>query len=168
MRTTTAPADYTPAIEGVKFGEVYAEVREGLGKADFLAAIGAAADGHRSATWWLGDLLAYGERVWNNYAEMAEATGYAVGTLRNMASVSRRVPRERRVPGLHWRTHRAVMALEPDDQTEWLRLALAKGMTSDELARAIREAGSGADGFEDPVGGACVCPKCGGTGTVNS
>jgi hypothetical protein len=120
-----------------------------------------------ASTWWLGDLLAYGEKAWDSYAEAAEATGFAIGSLRNMASISRRVAPETREPGLHWRTHRAVAALRPEEQREWLRIALIKGMTSDEVECAIRTTRPSDSGeLEDPVGDAYVCPKCNGSGTI--
>lgn len=167
MTAALSPADYAPEIEGIEFGEVYAEVREGLAEADLLRALGEVAAMHRHSTWWLGDLLAYGEdKVWDTYADAAEATGFAIGSLRNMASISRRVPPEMREPGLPWRTHKVVAPLEADEQREWLALALAKGMASDEVARAIRGVGSGGPAPDDPTGGACVCPKCGGAGVI--
>lgn len=162
-----SPADYAPEIEGVEFGEVYAEVHGDLGEADLLDALRIAAGLHRCSTWWLGDLLAYGEdKVWDTYADAAEATGFATGSLRNMASISRQVPPEMREPGLPWRTHKVVAPLKADEQREWLALALAKGMASDEVARAIRGSGSSGPGPDDPTGGACVCPKCGGAGVI--
>lgn len=167
MNSKRSPAGGVPEIDGIEFGEVYAEVREGLGEADFLEALRVSATRHRSATWWLGDLLAYGEKAWGNYGEMAAATGFAVGSLKNMASVSRSVPPEMREPGLPWRTHKVVAPLKPDEQREWLGLALAKGIKSDDLARAIKATRSGGSGEpEDPVGSGCVCPKCGGTGVI--
>lgn len=165
-----SPAGYPPEIDGIEFGEVHAEVRGDLSETDLLEAVRIAALMHRSSTWWLGDLLAHGggREIWDDYAQAAAATGFAAGSLKNMASVSRKVPPERRVPGLHWRTHRVVMALEPDEQRTWLKYATDEGLTSDELARAIKQAsGNEPREPEDPVGDAHQCPHCAGTGILN-
>ena len=94
----------------------------------------------RATPWWLGDALAFGERRrWGTYAEIARQTRRSAQGLRNRASVSRRVPAERRRPELSWRAHRVVADadLSPDEQVAWLSRAVDERWTSDELAKKI-------------------------------
>lgn len=168
MAATLTPKRYAPEIEGIEFGDMDAAVTgQDLDAREWLSALGEIASAHQATAWWLGDLLAYGEDMKMSYAEAAEATGYAVGSLRNMASISRQVSPEVRRPGIHWRTHKVVAPLaDPDEQSRWLELAEIKGMTSDDLALAIKSEQRAGGGLEDAEGGECVCPKCGGSGTV--
>ena len=78
-----------------------------------------------------------------------------------MASVSRRIPPEIRDSRFHWRTHKAVAALDREAQIGRLQVAAEQGMTSDEVQRAIRTNGSeGSQELEDPIGGISICPAC--------
>jgi hypothetical protein len=168
--TKTSPADYAPRVKGITFGPTAATVSEGINKDRLLATIGAVQRTHEKTAWWLGDLLAYalpdedaGYEGVASYAEVLPHTTYkSIGSLRNIASVSRRVPPEMRVEGLHWRTHRVVASLEPDEQRTWLAEALAEDWTSDELQRRIRRGDEDGDASEDGDEAlACVCDKCG-------
>ena len=58
-------------------------------------------------------------------------------TVRQYAWVAGTVARSTRVLELPWTDHRAVAALPPGEQAEWLEKALRGGLTSKELNRAI-------------------------------
>jgi hypothetical protein len=136
-------------------------------RSEWLNVLGVLARARAGAQWWLGDALAYGERrSGKTYTEAAEATGLAVGTLRNLASVSRRVAPADRIAGLSHNCHRAVMGLDAAEQRLWLGRAWTFGWGSTELRRQIglaREAtGKGPKALPKPPRGAeFVCPKCG-------
>jgi hypothetical protein len=124
----------------------------------------------RATSWHVGDLLAFGERRFGDgsYRLAAEALGYSnLGSLRNLASVSRNVDPEVRQPDISWRAHRVVAKLEKVAQRDWLSKAAQCKWTSDELARAIRAAGESekdADDWTDPEGGEKACSRCNGSG----
>jgi len=75
----------------------------------------------QSAMWWLGDALLYGERMYHErYAQVAEATGYAVSTLQVAVLVAQKIEPSRRQPGLGWSHHLEVVGLEPPEQDRLL------------------------------------------------
>ncbi len=103
--------------------------------------------------WWLGDLLNIGESLFGEeFAQVADppeskydlvhrVTGLDPGHLRNIASLSGRVPRDnRRTPPLAWSTHMPVAPLDPADQVEWLQRAIDNNWTREALRVAIRDA----------------------------
>lgn len=77
--------------------------------------------------WWIGDWLVYGEeRSWGEkYSQALDETSFDYGTLRNMASVSRKVGLSLRNDRLSWNHHRMVADLEPEAQKRWLARAVA-------------------------------------------
>ena len=96
---------------------------------------------NRSCSWWIGDLIVYGEKVYGEtYAQAAAATGLAPQTLMNRAYVCNAIPPERRVPELSFSTHSVVASKDAKEQTKWLRLAAKHGWTREQLVREIHEA----------------------------
>ena len=90
----------------------------------------------RSAAWWLGDWLRYGNAKYGErYTRAAHITGYDTQTLMNMVYVASRFERSRRRAGLSWSHHAELAALSPEDQERWLTRA-----ESDRLSvRCLRE-----------------------------
>lgn len=107
-----------------------------------------------TATWWLADLLAYGEGVYATpYERASEITGRTVRGLYQLAYLARAVPPERRQPELSITHHRSVAALEPTEQERFLAAAAGSGWSVSELEgtiRADRETLPPAGRFEDP------------------
>jgi hypothetical protein len=97
----------------------------------------------REATqWWLGDLLNFGEEVYGESgAQVAEITVFKPATLETYQSLAKAIPKERRIEGLSAYTHRAVMRLDPEQQTFWLEQAFANGwdyyMLDAEIQKAL-------------------------------
>lgn len=93
-----------------------------------------------ATSWWIGDLLNFGERLFDHdrYAAVMELTGLRYETLSNYAWVCRRIARSRRRDQLSFGHHAEVAALEPQEQTEALDAAIANGWTRSELRNAIR------------------------------
>ncbi len=82
--------------------------------------------------FWIGDLLAYGERRWGTtYADMVEETGYDPGTLRNLRWVATRVDVAQRRENLTFAHHQEVARLSPAQQEAVLALSEAQGLTRD-------------------------------------
>lgn len=82
-------------------------------------------------TWALGDWVVFGH---DHYGEartnkVAEHCGLSEKTVRNAASVCRRVPIDRRRPELSFGHHEAVAAKAPVEQDAWLQLAVDEGLS---------------------------------------
>lgn len=95
----------------------------------------------QKAKWALGDALAYGEdrKYGETYKLAAEATGLTVPYLYNLASVSKKVARDRRRPELSWRHHRNVADQPSEVQEELLARAASGNWSSDKLQDEKKE-----------------------------
>ncbi|MEV0700912.1 LmbU family transcriptional regulator [Saccharopolyspora sp. NPDC050389] len=92
-----------------------------------------------SSAWCLGDWAVYGKEYYpDRYARAVEATGLDYGTLRNYASVARRVPLSRRRDALSFQHHAEVAALPADEQEAWLEKAEKKGWSRNQLRHQLR------------------------------
>jgi hypothetical protein len=93
-----------------------------------------------ATSWWLGDLLNFGERLFDSdrYAAAMELSNLKYETLTNYAYVCRRVARSRRRDQLAFGHHYEVAALDPADQIEALDAAIANGWNQKQLREAIR------------------------------
>jgi Asp-tRNA(Asn)/Glu-tRNA(Gln) amidotransferase C subunit len=95
----------------------------------------------KASPFWIGDLLQWGEaKFGEKYTQALAATGSAIGTLMNIASVAEKVPAERRHPDMTFTHHVEVAPLKPDEQTEWLDKAEVENWTSKELRHQIKVA----------------------------
>ena len=93
----------------------------------------------RSAMWWVGDWLRYGERRFGErYAQAVEATGFALQTLRNAVWVCEKIPPSERRPSLDFGHHEAVAPLEPHQRRELLERAETEGMSVREVREQAR------------------------------
>jgi hypothetical protein len=129
----------------------------------------------RSAGWWIGDWLTYGNHVFGErYARASRITGYDAQTLMNMAYVASRFDVSRRRGMLSWSHHAEIAAMEPEEQDYWLERAendrlsvrcLREGIRRERLRRKAEEDAAGRD-FHDIDAGEqpaadMVCPECG-------
>lgn len=166
----------TPVQAGSALSKTAWSPKRELSFADWLA------QGHRlghigrSAGWWIGDWLRYGNtRYGERYARAARITGYDVQTLMNMVYVASRFPISRRRENLSWSHHEALAALEPEEQDRWLDQASTKRWSVSDLRTMRRSSCEG-----DPPSGqpaethqidspaedshpisVVVCPRCG-------
>lgn len=105
-----------------------------------------------TCSFYIGDGLLHGERVWGEmYAQAEEATGLAPGTLQNYTSVCNRVAPDRRRLELKFSHHYEVAALDPDEQVVWLTRAVDEGLSSRKLRELISEAKGGAAPEPEPA-----------------
>jgi hypothetical protein len=130
----------------------------------------------RSAGWWVGDWLNYGNAAYGErYARAARITGYDVGTLMNMTWVASRFEPSRRRESLSWSHHAEVAALPPEDQDRVLARAEAERLSVRDLRDEVRRERRAAKALHDADATAIapapesdarssadfVCPECG-------
>lgn len=123
----------------------------------------------RGSQWWIGDWLRYGGGKWGEkYVEASKITGYAIGSLRNMASLASQFDLSRRRDNLTWEHHAAVAGLEPQEQEMWLDQAVALKLSVADLRIEIRSArrsqdqlASESEGSKDTGPSGFICPNCG-------
>lgn len=96
--------------------------------------------GLQTVAWCIGDWLVYGEDKFERqlplpgfdaprgkvsreaYDAAILATGMNFQTLKDIASVCRRFPHEKRVDGLSFDHHRAITTAKPQDRDKWLAI----------------------------------------------
>jgi len=107
---------------------------------------------HMSVRFAIGDWLLFIENVYpQEWSQLAEVLGLSTDTRREYMRVSERVPRSRRRPKLDWSQHRAVAALPPPEQKEWLKKAEVEQLSHHALRDALRE------GKPDVTPSSCRC-----------
>jgi len=83
---------------------------------------------HETLKWAIGDYLIEGERRYGEEAyQLQEALGISEESRRQYVRVAEAIPMPRRHSELTWSHHRAVAALDPTEQDEWLRRAENEG-----------------------------------------
>jgi len=109
--------------------------------------------------WFIGDLLAYGERHYGEtYAQFQDAFGCGYHTLQQYRRVSARIPLEERRAEVNWTAYQITAHLEPETREALLDAYLIGAIGStDELRDEVRQLGVGEDCELLPA-----CPKCGG------
>lgn len=91
-----------------------------------------------SSAWCLGDWLVYGQTHYtDSYRRVIDATGLDYGTLRNYASVARRVPLSRRRDTLTFQHHAEVAGLPGDEQEMWLDRAEKQKWSRNQLRHRL-------------------------------
>ena len=93
-----------------------------------------------SLAWEMGDWLAGhpGERGYGDMTRLAAELGVPVGTVKNRASVARRVDPARRRDDLTWSHHAEIAALEPDEGDAVLAEAALYTWSVDRLRQEMR------------------------------
>jgi hypothetical protein len=92
-----------------------------------------------SFAWCLGDWLVYGQRRYpDRYRLAVDAVGLDYQTLRNYASVARRVAMPRRRSRLSFQHHAEVAALPEAEQERWLVRAEEANWSRNQLRQHVR------------------------------
>lgn len=113
----------------------------------------------RASMWWVGDWVTAGERF-DSYAEAALELGLGKGTLKNAASVCRRLPPSRRRDDLPFWLHAEIIgALEPDEWDDWIRRAATERWTMAQLRAAIRDSKALPAGSSEGAPTPAVAPR---------
>ena len=113
---------------------------------------------HEAVRFALGDALntgpeLYGERAYQAFEQMQLSEDARM----EYGRVARQVPYSRRRKGLSWSHHRAVAALEPAEQKEWLKRA-ARTRTSPTTLSGTQLRDSGTVSFPSRP---AICRCCG-------
>lgn len=94
---------------------------------------------HQSLRFAIGDWLQLMEaRFPEKWSQAAEILGISEYGMREYLRVSEKVPRSVRREKLSWSHHRAVAALEPPEQTEWLERAETERLSHHQLRDRLR------------------------------
>jgi hypothetical protein len=110
---------------------------------------------HEAVRFAIGDAIIQGEALYGETAYQAfEAFQLSEEAMKEYVRVAQRVPRSRRKKGLSWSHHRAVAALEPPAQKEWLARAVEDSLSHHQLRDALRNPSR--NGAEPEC-----CPTCG-------
>lgn len=107
-----------------------------------------------TSAWCLGDWVVYGETHFaERYRHAVDATGLDYGTLRNYASVARRIPLSRRRDTVSFQHHAEVVSLPVKEQEAWLNRAEALKWSRNQLRHHLKMARGKA---RDSAGGSTV------------
>lgn len=94
---------------------------------------------HEAVRFAIGDAILLGEKLYREDAYQAiESMGLSVTARQEYVRVSQKVPRSIRRQDLSWSHHRAVAALEPPKQREWLATASEQHLSHHALRDALR------------------------------
>lgn len=107
----------------------------------------------------LGDGINYGEAEYGErYSQWIDQSGYAYGSLANIAWVAREVPLAMRLPGLSYYHFQQVAPLDDDDEKQrWLEVAAEENLSGRELnarinRKRLTDAGQDPDLYEAEKG----------------
>jgi hypothetical protein len=101
----------------------------------------------------MGDwLVVMEERFPEKFSQAAEVLEISPGGLMDYIRVARKVPKSMRRKELPWSVHRAVAALEPPEQKQWLEVAVTERLSHHQLRDRLRPVE-----VEQPE----RCPTCG-------
>lgn len=94
---------------------------------------------HQSLRFAIGDYLRLlEERFPEKFSQGAEVLGISEEGMREYLRVSEKVPRSVRREKLSWSHHRAVAALEPPEQKQWLKRAEDERLSHHQLRDRLR------------------------------
>jgi len=106
---------------------------------------------HEAVRFAIGDAINVGPELYGEECYQAfEAMNLSEDARLEYGRVSRQVPFSRRRKGLSWSHHRAVAALEPAAQKEWLKRAAEEGLSHHQLRDELREAAGGTPPHHPP------------------
>lgn len=96
---------------------------------------------NRACSWWVGDLIVYGEELFGHYHAQVEAViGLAPQTIANRASVARKIPPSARRASLPFGVHAEVAYLDEKVRDRWLDRAELAAWTRAKLREEMRRA----------------------------
>ena len=94
---------------------------------------------HEAVRFAIGDAIIQGEVLYGESAFQAiEEMGLSEEARSEYVRVAQRVAPSRRRKGLSWSHHRAVAALSPPEQKEWLKRAREEGLSHHALRDELR------------------------------
>jgi len=107
---------------------------------------------HEAVRFAIGDAIIQGEHLFGEASYQAvEEMNLSEDARQEYVRVAQRVPPSRRRKGLSWSHHRAVAALEPPQQKEWLKRAADEHLSHHQLRDEMR------NGHEPHASTICRC-----------
>jgi hypothetical protein len=107
---------------------------------------------HEAVRFAIGDAILLGEQLYGDECHQAiEEMNLSEDARQEYTRVALRVPRSRRRKNLSWSHHRAVAALPPAEQKEWLRRCSDEHMSHHQLRDELR------NGAEPQQSNVCRC-----------
>ena len=107
---------------------------------------------HEAVRFAIGDAIIQGEHLFGEASYQAvEEMNLSEDARQEYVRVAQRVPPSRRRKGLSWSHHRAVAALEPPQQREWLKRAADEHLSHHQLRDEMR------NGHEPEAASVCRC-----------
>jgi hypothetical protein len=107
---------------------------------------------HEAVRFAIGDAIIQGEHLFGEECYGAiEEMNLSEDARQEYVRVAQRVPPSRRRKGLSWSHHRAVAALEPPAQKEWLKRAVDEHLSHHQLRDEMR------NGAEPQATSVCRC-----------
>ena len=107
---------------------------------------------HGAVRFAIGDAIRLGEELYGEECQQAfELLNLSEEGRLEYVRVATRVPRSRRRKDLSWSHHRAVAALPPPEQKEWLKRASEEGLSHHALREELR------NGAEPKAASVCRC-----------
>jgi hypothetical protein len=104
----------------------------------------------------MGDWLILIEQLFpETWTQMAEVLNVNEEYKRDLMRVSEKVARSRRRKTLKWSHHRAVAALDPPQQKEWLSKAIENNLSHHALREALKS-----EGVANPSSGPLTTCRC--------
>jgi hypothetical protein len=109
---------------------------------------------HEAVRFALGDAILAAEELYGQEGyQPIEAMNLSEEARREYVRVAQRVPKSRRRKHLSWSHHRAVAALEPAAQKDWLRRCETEGLSHHALRDELRNG--------QPAKQTTICRCCG-------
>lgn len=97
----------------------------------------------KASQFWVGDLLAYGDKYGEIASQVLEATDYAMQTCANAKYTCNAIPPERRRASVPFSHHHEIAALPTvEEQDFWLNKCEVEDLTRDQLRVQIKAAKS--------------------------
>ena len=94
---------------------------------------------HRNwSSFAIGDWLNHGDKFYDEFSQGAGALKKEPATLLEFMRVARRVPIERRRPGLEWSHHQAVASMDDAEQDRWLDRVEAEQWSVSDLRAELK------------------------------
>jgi hypothetical protein len=107
---------------------------------------------HEAVRFAIGDAILLGEQLYGDECHQAiEAMNLSEDARQEYVRVAQRVPRSRRRKDLSWSHHRAIAALPPAEQKEWLKRCSEEHLSHHQLRDELR------NGSEPIQASACRC-----------
>lgn len=131
---------------GITFHKAGLTVPDGLEQRSWASLTAVMYRAGGAMQWWLGDLLAFGEKHYGSLKLFSEAMNVPYSSLNVYAWTCRAIELIRRRISLSFGHHVEVAAMKPKEQDKWLDKAEQNGWSVVELRSAIRLAEAETDG----------------------